>query len=656
MTGRVRYWFLTHPRVARPLQVVGFVQALALLAVCAAPEASASSNAVVLNWTGLKDSYGLAIGDYYLSLASAAEQITETGPGVTWDPTSWVLWTLHSLAVMGTHWSVATILTGEAGLFVGIIAIALVILRITVSTYWLSVIGEIARALTGAVVQVTAQLGLVLICIPIGVFAGVVTIKRGEAGRGWTMILVAVTMPALSVAVFSDPAGEMYGPNGLLAFGRRIGFSVAEAATHNGQLATGAGAGGQVDSLTASLITHTVREPLQLWNFGHIVDRVGGCGAAWSAAIRVGAPDGPLHAMGFCGDKAALAYGQHLDGTNAWVGLVFVVAATALGIFVVVSGWAVLRVSVKAVWTTVILLPALWVGSIPGAPQHRAMEVVWQFFRHGVEVLVYIVYVSVVGLAIERLVSAPLPAQLGGTNPFAHVLMMGAASVAALVLLRHVKAEMAGRPDRRRMLGRASEVAVGMGVSAAVGGAASAGLAGLQRLRGGVRSQRERTPWDELDQDDNAALVHGPPQPGFDPILTTTGGNGEPTGGPGQPEGYADPAARPEAMPLILGQLLNRDGAPASGRLQSRDGGAAAATSQQVTGDIAGRGQFGPSDEAPSVASAGDEPRVVPSVAEPFSGAADEESVARSPLPGAEPPPDNGPAPPPPTTVDPITE
>ena len=33
-------------------------------------------------------------------------------------------------------------------------------MKITVSTYWLTVIGEIARAIAGAVIQVTTQLGL----------------------------------------------------------------------------------------------------------------------------------------------------------------------------------------------------------------------------------------------------------------------------------------------------------------------------------------------------------------------------------------------------------------------------------------------------------------------------------------------------------------
>jgi hypothetical protein len=129
--------------------------------------------------------------------------------------------------------------------------------------------------------------------------------------------------------------------------------------------------------LTASLITHTVREPLQLWNFGHVVDRVGSCGPAWSAAVSRGAPDGPITAMNACGDRAAVAYAQQLDGTNVWVGMVLVFAAGLLAVFMMVSGWAVLKVSVKAIWTTVILLPALWLGAIPGAPQRRATEVVW---------------------------------------------------------------------------------------------------------------------------------------------------------------------------------------------------------------------------------------------------------------------------------------
>ena len=530
---------------------------------------------MVLNWTGLKDTYGVPLGNYYLSLPTIREQITQAGPDIGWTPDSWMAWTLHAMETMAFNVTSASILTAEAGLFIGIIALALWLMKMTVSTYWLTVIGEIARAVTNAVITVTTQLGLLAIAIPIGVFAGVVTIHRGEAGRGWTMILIALTMPALSIAIFANPAGLMYGEGGLLEFARRVGFSVAQAATpgHNGAF-DGVGSGGQVDALTASLITHTVREPLQLWNFGQVVDRVGGCGAAWSAAVNRGAPDGPIRAMQSCGNTAAVSYAQHLDGTNIWVGLVFVVVALLLGAFMVLSGWAVLKVSVKAIYTTVILLPTLWLGAIPGAPQRRATAVVWQFFRHAIEVLVYIVFVSVMGLAVESIVSGRLPAQLGGANPFAHVLMMGAVSVAAMMLLRYIRADLSAERPGPGLFRQAGSVALGMGMHAAIGGAGGAAVAGAQGLRKRLRN-RGPTPWDEMAAEAaDARQVHGQPQPGFEPVPSDRPGA---MSSPGDHGGAAPTAEQPSPGGIDPGGAAHpapsRSGEPALSAPQPAGGG-----------------------------------------------------------------------------------
>ena len=196
----------------------------------------------------------------------------------------------------------ANILTAEAGMFIGIVALALWLLKVTVSTYWLTVIGEIARAIAGAVIQVTTALGLLMLAVPIGVFAGVVTIKRGEAG------------PRLDHD--RRRADHACGLGGDLQRPRRADVRARRAARvraphrvlgrlgRHPQRCAGRLRSGQVDTLTASLITRTVREPLQLWNFGHVVDRVGGCGAAWSAAVGRGESDGPIRAMAACGDRA----------------------------------------------------------------------------------------------------------------------------------------------------------------------------------------------------------------------------------------------------------------------------------------------------------------------------------------------------------------
>jgi hypothetical protein len=155
--------------------------------------------------------------------------------------------------------------------------------------------------------------------------------------------------------------------------------------------------------------------------------------------------------------------------------------------------------------------------------------VVWQFFRHGIEVLVYVVFVSVIGLAIERLVARPLPAQLGGDHPFAHVLMMGACCLAAVALLRHVRRDFDDRPQRG-MLGRSADVALGMGMQAAVGGVGGAAAAGVKGLRS--RWGREsRPPWEQLESTvgpDNAA--HGEPRRGFDPVPGPSSGGAPESG------------------------------------------------------------------------------------------------------------------------------
>ncbi|AGB26969.1 hypothetical protein Mycsm_06865 (plasmid) [Mycobacterium sp. JS623] len=521
MTVRVAYWLARHPRVRCNVRVFVALQALSVLAVCTAPAAGASTNAVVLNWTGLHDSYGVPVGDYYLSLASVRDQLIAAGPqGSAWDPATWGAWMVHGWDVLLTSVAAASMLTAEVGFFVGVITLALWVMRVTISTYWLTVIGEVARAISTAVINVTTRWGLIAVAVPVGVFLGVLAVRRGEAGRGATLILTALTMPALAVTVFSDPAGMMYGPDGLLAFGRRIGFSTAEAATHNGPV-SGGGFTGQVDALTASLITHAVREPLQVFNFGHVVDRVGGCGAQWSAGVRAGAFDGPITAMARCGDGAAVRYAQHLDGTNVWTGLVLVAAALLFGWFMVSAGASVFMASLRALYTTVKLVPSLLAGAISGAPQRHAQAVVWQFFKHGLEVTVFIVFVSVIGLAIERLIAAPLPAELGGANPFAHVVMMAAASVAALYLLHHIRADLAGRPAGPGLLVRGAEVVGGLAMSAAVGGVSSAALGGARGLRSKLGSG-DKAPWEVLDEMASGAptKVLGEPLEGFDPVPT----------------------------------------------------------------------------------------------------------------------------------------
>lgn len=672
MLAEAKAWLDLHPRVGRPVKVVALTQMLSMMAVGAAPHAAASTSAGVLNWTGLKCSYGVPIGDYSLALASVRDQLLEAGPeGSAIDPSTWMAWMMHAFDVLATFLGASSLLSGLIGLAITIFALGLWVMKLTVSSYWLTVIGTIAQAVTTAVIDVTTRWGLVMLTVPLGVGIGVLTMHRGERGRGWTQILLATAIPALSVAVFANPAGLMYGPDGLLQFGRKVGFSVGQVATH-GHAIAGGGFTGQIETLTSSLITHAVREPLEVFNFGHVVDRVGGCGSAYTRALVSGTQySDPVEAMKSCGDKAAVAFAQHLDGGNIGGAVMMLVALTLLSWFLVSSGWSVLKVSIKAIYTTAILLPTLWAGGIPGAPQRRAISEVWKFFKFGIEVTVYIVYVSVIGLAIERLITQPLPAELGGTNPFAHLVIMAAASMVALYLLRVLRADLENRPPGRGVFGRATDVALGLGMHAAVGGVGSAAVGGAGWLGNKLKNSRS-LPWEqELEQGASAGgeQVHGAPAAGFDPVSSDRstaepGVDGAESGpgpaGAGAGGGSAPPAGAPGGSPTPItgptsqGGGFNPVDALAS---QANDLRERSPRSRRREADAA----HGGLDEL--AAGAGRQqgwtaPASVTQGFDPMAAMSDLGLHEDIPFPD-EPPPDDGHLPPPvddgPSTVDPIT-
>ena len=502
LMGRIRYWLALHPRIGRPLRVLGWLQVLSVFAVTVAPQAAASSNAQALNWTGIHDNYGVPIGDYYLSMASLPDRITQGGPqGSGWNPATWGPWFLHGLKAVFDTFTAANILTAEAGIFIGVLALSMWLFKLTVSAFWVGMFGQLARAVTDGVVGVVGRWGLAGMSVAVGAYLGVRAVQRGEHGRGYTKIALAFFMPILAVTVLSDPAGLMYGPHGLLMFGRSMGFSTAEAATHHGSAIGGGGFAGQIDTLSSSLVTHVVREPLEVFNFGHVVDSVGGCGGAYSAALRDTVMDGAVKAMQSCGDIAAVRYAQDLDGTNVVTGLILVTTALLFGWFMVSSGASVFKTSVAAMYTTGKLLPVLFTGGTTTAAQEHANHTLWRYFKHPIEAMVFITFVSVMGLGVERTVSQPLPPELGGSNPFAHVVMTAASAMTALYLLRMIRADLEGRAPGRGMFGRAGDVALGLGMHAALGGAGKAALGGAQGLRNKLGG---KTPWERLD----AAVRH----------------------------------------------------------------------------------------------------------------------------------------------------
>jgi hypothetical protein len=96
------------------------VQALSITAARRS-EAGAATNASILNFTGLKDTYGVPIMITTCRWRRCATR-SSGRPGRGLESRSWMNWFAHTLWIMMSSVWIANWLTAEAGLFIGIIA------------------------------------------------------------------------------------------------------------------------------------------------------------------------------------------------------------------------------------------------------------------------------------------------------------------------------------------------------------------------------------------------------------------------------------------------------------------------------------------------------------------------------------------------------
>jgi hypothetical protein len=404
-SGALTLWLADHPRVRRTVVAMTLTYTLSLLGLLCAPNAVAAGGSAALGWTGLRDTEGVPIAYYFLSLVSVREAATNNGQEVSMlDPTSWTRWMGAAMERAVDNATAAWWLGMIAGTFIFIMAAALWFLRFALSTGWLAAIATFALPLYNAVSSLVSSMMLGPIAITICVIIAGYHILRGHPGRGWAMLGTAIVLTVLLATVFSDPIGDLYSEHGLLALGRGTGLEIAQAAI-GAPFASGTSLDAKLDALMSHVVTAGVRHPLQVLNFGMVVDDIGGCRQAWSAATMAAGgvdSDGPAHAMANCGAPQALAYAQRLGGSDATIGLALLFVAIVVAFFYFYVGLSVMLVGIKSLYFGILVGPSFLLGMMGfGRALAFSKHCGTELFMHVVQFMVFEVYlaVSAIGLA-----------------------------------------------------------------------------------------------------------------------------------------------------------------------------------------------------------------------------------------------------------------
>ncbi|MCS3853341.1 hypothetical protein [Tsukamurella ocularis] len=433
-------WAERHPSVAWSLRAAATIQVTCVYLTIVAPAASAQVGASVAGAAGLKDSYGVPLASYYISMVSVPDQIKHMIGDIGLNPISWVPKLIEGTTLMFTYRAfVGTMLAFEVGAIVLILTLVLWVLKIALSTLWLQWLANLGSGVVLTVANLANQLHLGAICFAIGIFCGAFLCVRGDVGRGLVVMGMAFVFAVLLWTVFSDPMEHLYSSDGWMAQLRLLGFSASDSIAHNGRVSGGTSQQ-NLDKFIATLIDNTARQQVLVLNFGHSVDANPACAAAWSQAVMSGLPDGPSKAMQQCGDGSAWNYAANLDGSNVLLGLLIVIAVCVFAFFIFSVAMLAILTGLKAWWWAIIIGPLLMVGMIPGKPRARAVNGLVEVVMHAFTFFVLVVYLGVSAQVVGILVGSPqISRDLGGDSPLVRILLLIVGSVAAVLFLHYIK-------------------------------------------------------------------------------------------------------------------------------------------------------------------------------------------------------------------------
>lgn len=290
-------------------------------------------------WMNIRDSSGVPLADYLLV----------GDPGGLGNPGGTVIWVLLGLEFVA---------------YMIIVTTAIWWLGFALDFHWLDLFASALRGVADALVAQIATPIVLLTSASIGAFFVAWFLVRGFPAKTVsqivTMLLVAVVGPLFLAAPLADALSS----DGLLARGRDLGVSVA------------AGLNGSVDrdpthliaTLQGEMADTFARRPVQVWNFGHVLDERTACGAAWSAGITAGDNEHARTGIEDCGDSEAVTRMENPSVGQLCTGLILLLSALVLLAFAVYLSGQILKAALDAIYQAFLAIFGFAAGGFVYGP------------------------------------------------------------------------------------------------------------------------------------------------------------------------------------------------------------------------------------------------------------------------------------------------
>ncbi|NUS91730.1 MAG: hypothetical protein HOQ36_04860 [Nocardia sp.] len=296
--------------------------------------------------------------------------------------------------------AIAVVLGLEFAGYIVIVTSAIWVIGYTMSFHWLDPFG---RALAGIAKSLDAQIGIpmmLIVATSIGAFIVAWFVLRGFHARAATQMVTMIGVAVIGPIFMAEPLEDVLSSHGLMSQGRDLGISVAAGLTGH----TYADPAGLVATMQENLADNFARQPVQVWNFGHVIDDRAACAAGWTAGLQQGSEASVVSGLRGCGDMAAYHAAMNPSMGQVGSGLVMLLCA---GVLLAFGAY----LSVKIIWSALdsvfhgfaAIFGFAAGGFVYGPTQTFLVRNLVDSFYGAVVMAVYIIYLGVYVLFLDNL-------------------------------------------------------------------------------------------------------------------------------------------------------------------------------------------------------------------------------------------------------------
>ncbi|MEV6326074.1 hypothetical protein AB0M45_33655 [Nocardia sp. NPDC051787] len=366
-----------------------------------------------LSWMNIRDSSGVPLSSYTF----ATDRGGPLNPGAT------ILWAILGLEFIG---------------YLAIVTSAIWLIGYALSFRWMdwftAALRGVADALTG---QIATPIMLVT-AATIGAFFVAWFIARGYHAKAAIQVVTMVGVAILGPVFLADPLSEVLSSHGLMAQGRDLGISVAAGLNGN----SSPNPAQLLATMQHDLADNFARRPVQVWNFGHVVDENPSCGAAWTAGMRAGDDDRVKNGMKVCGDAAAYAKAGDPSMGQVGTGLLLLVCGGILLVFAVFLSVKVMKAAMDAIYHCFMTIFGFAAGGfVYGPTQTFLVRNIVDGFIAAARMVVFTIFLGVYVLFLGNLF------QQGRGQVMAVIIIAGAVEAIAISQLRRLDVSLSRGND-----------------------------------------------------------------------------------------------------------------------------------------------------------------------------------------------------------------